>query len=85
MVTQLLPTSLQALVGLMRLKGPEISVAFCFFHQPREGCEQWCFTRPHTELQAVPSWGAAGDPQPARGTQTRGTEQHQAAPTNLAA
>lgn len=84
-MTQLLPTSLQASVGLMRLKGPEISVAFCFFHQPREGCERWYLTRPHTELQAVPSWGAAGDSQLARGTQAHGTEQHQAAPTNLAA
>lgn len=84
-MTQLLPTSLQASVGLMRLMGPEISVAFCFFRQPREGCEQWCSTRPHTELQAVPSWGATGDPQLVRGTQACGTEQHQAAPTNPAA
>lgn len=83
-MTQLLPTSLQALVGLMRLKDPEMSVAFCFFNQPREGCEQWYLTAPHAELRAVPSWGAAGDPQLARATPAHGTEQHQAAPTNLA-
>lgn len=45
-MTRLLPTPLQALVGLVRLQDPETSVAFCFFNQMREGWEQRYFTHP---------------------------------------